>query len=142
MQASTIWWILAGLAIAAELLSGGIYLLLIAVGLAAGAVAAHMGLGLPAQMGMAAVVGAVSVFICSRVRRQRAPELPAAANPDLNLDIGQTLHVPAWSADGSARISYRGSQWTVVLRAGSIPAPGSHRIIEVQGSRLVVDRAT
>ena len=57
MEASTIWWILAGITIAAELLTGGIYLLMISTGLAAGAIAAQLGLGLPAQISMAAIIG-------------------------------------------------------------------------------------
>ena len=56
MEASTWWWILAGLAIVAELLTGTIYLLMISLGLAAGAVAAHLGLGLPLQTVVTAVV--------------------------------------------------------------------------------------
>lgn len=141
MEASTIWWILAGIAIAAELLTGGIYLLMISAGLAAGAIAAHLGLGLPAQISMAAIIGVLAVLLCRRIRGRRMPELPAAANPDLNLDIGETLHVPEWNSDGTARIPYRGSQWTVVLRPGSLPSTGLYRVIEVQGNRLIVDKA-
>lgn len=141
MEASTIWWILAGLTIAAELLTGTIYLLLIALGLAAGAGAAHLGLDWPLQITMAAVVGTLGVVVCRRVRQRRSPALPASTNPDLNLDIGETLHVPEWASDGTARVPYRGSHWTVVLRAGSMAAPGMHRVVELQGNRLVVDKA-
>lgn len=141
MEASTFWWILAGITIVAELLTGGIYLLMVALGLAAGAIAAHLGLQMPVQISVAAAVGVLTVLLCRRFRGRRTPELPAAANPDLNLDIGETLHVPEWSSDGTARIPYRGSQWTVVLRAGSMPAAGLYRVIEVQGNRLIVDKA-
>ena len=141
MDASTMWWILAGITIAAELLTGGIYLLMVALGLAAGAVAAHFGAPLALQIALAAVVGVLSVLVCRMLRGRRHPELPAAANPNLNLDIGETLHVPEWQADGTARIPYRGSQWTVVLRQGSMPAAGLYRVIEVHGNRLVVDKA-
>lgn len=141
MEASTLWWVITGIAIAAELITGGIYLLLIALGLAAGAVAAHLGAVLPAQIALAATVGVAGVLLCRRIRARRLPELPATANPDLNLDIGETLHVPEWQSDGTARIPYRGSQWTVVLRAGSLPSAGLHRIIEVHGNRLIVDKA-
>ena len=141
MEASTLWWILAGITIVAELLTGGIYLLMIALGLASGAVAAHLGLSTPFQISAAAAVGVLAVFLCRRIRGRRMPELPAAANPDLNLDIGETLHVPEWNSDGTARIPYRGSRWTVVLRAGSMPAAGLYRVIEVHGNRLTVDKA-
>ena len=141
MDESTFWWILAGLTVAAELLTGTIYLLMIALGLAAGALAAHAGLGWPAQIAISAGVGALSVMVGRRIRRQRGPQLPSSANPDLNLDIGETLHVPEWASDGTARIPYRGSQWTVVLRAGSLPSPGLYRVMELQGNRLIVDKA-
>ena len=140
MEPSTWWWVLTGCVIVAELLTGTIYLLLVAAGMAAGALAAHLGLSLPLQICVAAVVGVMCVLVFKRMHR-RQPELPTTANPDINLDIGETLHVPEWNADGTARIPYRGSQWTVVLRSGSLPAPGLYRVIEVQGNRLVVDKA-
>ena len=141
MEASTLWWIVAGITIVAELLTGGIYLLMIALGLACGAIAAHLGIAPAGQISIAAGVGVLAVLLCRRLRGRRAPELPPSANPDLNLDIGETLHVPEWNSDGTARIPYRGSQWTVVLRAGSMPAVGLYRVIEVQGNRLIVDKA-
>lgn len=140
MEPSTWWWVLTGCIIVAELLTGTIYLLLVATGMAAGAIAAHLGLSMPLQICAAAAVGVLCVLVFKRIRRNK-PELPTTANPDINLDIGETLHVPEWNSDGTARIPYRGSQWTVVLRAGSLPAPGLYRVIEVQGSRLIVDKA-
>jgi membrane protein implicated in regulation of membrane protease activity len=141
MQASTIWWIFAGLTIAAELLSGTIYLLMISVGLAAGAIAAHWGLDWPGQISTAAVVGTLCILLGRRIRSARGPRLPAAANPDLNLDIGEIVHVAEWGADGTARIPYRGSTWTAALRPGTLPTAGSFRIVEIHGNRLLVDKA-
>jgi membrane protein implicated in regulation of membrane protease activity len=141
MDTSTLWWILVGMALVVELLTAGIYLLMVALGLAAGAVTAHMGWELRHQITVAAVVGALTVMACRWVRARRAPELPSGTNPDLNLDIGETLHVPEWNSDGTARIPYRGSQWTVVIRPGSLPTTGLYRVIEVQGNRLIVDKA-
>jgi len=37
-------------------------------------------------------------------------------------------------------VRYRGAQWTVVPRAGHPPATGEHRVVEVIGSRLVVEK--
>ncbi|HNJ45700.1 MAG TPA: NfeD family protein, partial [Ottowia sp.] len=50
MADSTVWWIAAGLLVAAELLTGTFYLLMLAIGAAAGALAAHAGLSLSAQL--------------------------------------------------------------------------------------------
>jgi membrane protein implicated in regulation of membrane protease activity len=63
------------------------------------------------------------------------------SNRDANLDIGQTLQVPAWEGDGTARVSYRGSGWSVQYRGAGTPAPGEHVIVAVQGNRLIVSPA-
>ncbi|MDO9360412.1 MAG: NfeD family protein [Polaromonas sp.] len=136
MENSTIWWLIAGTAIVLELLSGTVYLLLIAAGFAAAALAAHMGAGLIAQLLVAAVVGVSAVAIWYLLRRRR----PARANKDVNLDIGQRVHVEVWGSDGTAVVRYRGAQWTVVSRAGADTTPGEHRVAEVVGSRLVVEK--
>ena len=43
-------------------------------------------------------------------------------------------------ADGTATVRYRGAQWTVVARDGSTLATGEHKVTEVIGSRLVVEK--
>ena len=50
MAESTIWWLLTGTAVAVELVAGTFYLLMLAIGLAAGALAAHVGAPLAAQL--------------------------------------------------------------------------------------------
>lgn len=141
IEASTFWWILAGIAVVAELLTGTIYLLMLALGLVAGAVAAHLGLDMPVQIIVAAVVGVLCVLVGRRIRRARTSGLPASADPDMNLDIGETVTVTQWDADGSTRVQYRGAQWTAVLRAGAMATPGLYRVVELQGNRLIVDKA-
>ena len=41
MAESTIWWLMAGSAVAVELVTGTFYLLMLAIGLASAALAAH-----------------------------------------------------------------------------------------------------
>ncbi|MFT4190989.1 MAG: NfeD family protein [Comamonas sp.] len=140
MADSTIWWVLAGLAVTAELFVGMFYLLMIAVGLAAGAVAAHLGLGPVGQLAAAAVVGSGFVLACYRVRRKRAATRQRP-NRDINLDIGEHVTIDAWQADGTARVHYRGARWTAVPAAGSAPGTGLHRVKDLDGNRLVVEKA-
>ena len=90
MSDATVWWLLAGAAVALELVSGTFYLLMLALGLAAAALAAHAGAGLAWQLSCAALVGGGAVLAWSRLARQRGQGADSAANPDLNLDIGQT----------------------------------------------------
>jgi membrane protein implicated in regulation of membrane protease activity len=140
MASSTVWWLIAGGAIVLELLSGTVYLLLLSAGFAAAALAAHAGAGLTTQLVVAAMVGVGAVLAWHMIRRKRPAEPPTSANRDVNLDIGESVYVDAWNADGTATVRYRGAQWTVVPRAGVTPSTGEHKVAEVIGSRLVVDK--
>jgi len=140
MADSTFWWLVAGSAIVLELLSGTVYLLLLGVGFAAAALTAHAGFGLTTQIIVAAIVGVGSVAVWYVVRRNRPADAPSRANRDVNLDIGEHVQIDAWNDDGTATIRYRGAQWTVVPKPGNVPTTGEHRVAEVVGSRLVVDK--
>jgi membrane protein implicated in regulation of membrane protease activity len=140
MANSTIWWLIAGAAIVVELLSGTVYLLLLAAGFAAAAIAAHLGFGTVTQLIVAAVIGVGAVLTWYSIQRKRPRAAQAGTNRDVNLDIGESVHVEAWNPDGTATVRYRGAQWTVVQRAGQTPSTGEHRVVEVIGSRLVVDK--
>jgi membrane protein implicated in regulation of membrane protease activity len=140
MAESTIWWVVAGVFIAVEMLTGTFYLLMVSVGLVAGAIAAHAGLSSSLQIVVAAVVsgGAVVAWRGYRLKRPKTPS--ATANHDVNLDIGEVVQVDAWTSDGSATVKYRGAKWTVTIADESIPSAGPHRIVEVIGSRLMVKK--
>ena len=141
MAESTLWWLACGALIVAELVTGTFYLLMLALGLAAGAVAAHLGLGLVPQMLLAAVVGSGAVIAWHlRQSRLRQSEPPAQANANVNLDIGETVQVSAWNADGTADVHYRGARWTAIHRPGVTPTAGAHRVAELVGNRLLVDK--
>ena len=140
MPESTIWWLLTGTAVAVELLTGTFYLLMLAIGLAAGALAAHAGAATTVQLVTAALVGGGAVGAW-HLKRGRLPRGPAAsANRDVNLDVGETLHVDAWNPDGTASVKYRGANWTVVAAEGEPQAAGAYRVREVIGNRLVVEK--
>lgn len=138
-NATTWWWIAGGVLVAAELASGTFYLLMLAVGCVAGALAAHLGLSETVQVASAAIVGggATALWHFKRFRHPRSA--PAQANRDVNLDIGQTVRVERWLADGTARVAYRGAQWTVRHAGGGTPQPGEHVIVAVQGTVLAVE---
>jgi membrane protein implicated in regulation of membrane protease activity len=138
LSASTLWWMAAGILVALEVSSGTFYLLMLALGCAAGAVAAHAGLGGAGQVVTAALVGggATAGWHLRRARNPRSP--PAEVNRNVNIDIGETVEVSSWAADGTARVSYRGAAWTVRHAGDSPPAPGRHTIVAVHGSHLSV----
>jgi membrane protein implicated in regulation of membrane protease activity len=137
------WLAAAGVTVIFELFTGTFYLLMIALGLGAGALAALLGLGLALQTLVAAVVGVAATVLLRRSRFGKlvAGRIDAGRDPNVNLDVGQTVNVPQWQ-DGAARVMYRGALWDVELdhgvAAGSAPAPGQYTIREVRGSRLIV----
>ena len=140
MADSTYWWSAAGIAVAVELATGTFYLLMLAIGLAAGAIAAHSGAGMPAQFAVAAVVGGGAVTGLYLQRRGQPPAQAARANPDVNPDIGETVQVDSWQPDGTAVVHYRGANWTVMAAPGSQHESGAHRVREVVGNKLVVEK--
>jgi len=140
MAESTIWWLLAGTAIGIELVTGTLYLLMLSIGLAAAAVAAHLGAGTVVQLVVAAVVGSGTVLGWRSYRMAQPNSAPASANRDVNLDIGETVQVDAWNPDGTATVKYRGAQWAVSSVAGATLSTGAHRVVEVVGSRLTVQK--
>ena len=149
MTDSTLWWLAAGILVAAELLTGTFYLLMLALGVAAGALAAHAGLGSMAQMLFAAAVGGGAVAVWHLKRSSAAASRHTASNPDLNLDIGDVVHVEAWQADGSTTVRHRGAPWSAIVADPSVRLPGlpaesarptgAYRIVAVRGSQLVIE---
>ena len=140
MAESTIWWLCTGAVVGVELVTGTFYLLMLALGLAAAALATHLGANTVVQMLVAAVVGGGAVTGWHIRQLRRPTSLPASANRDVNLDIGETVQVDAWNPDGTASVKYRGASWTVIHRSGNTPSTGAHRVAEVIGSRLLVDK--
>jgi len=161
-----VWSFLAASLVILELFSGTFYLLMIAIGLVAGALVAFAGGTLEIQLIVAAVVGLLATSILRRSRFGRAAKRGVAGNPDMNLDIGQVLLVDRWApqvtvgAPYTARVMYRGAMWDVELADGAsvesaasmartasaenpamladAPVPGRYLIRQIQGSRLIV----
>lgn len=141
MNEANAWWLLAGAAIAVELMTGTFYLLMLAVGLVAGAASALLGIGLVGQMLAAAAFGGGAVAAWHWRRSQHPAPLRANANPDVHLDIGEPVHVVHWNADGTASVNFRGAHWTAIAADPSVPATsGNFRIKEMLGNRLVIEK--
>ncbi len=132
------WWVLAVVLGIAELATGSFYMLVLAPGAPAAGLIAFLGFGLAAQFTCAAVVSAGGAVL---VRRLRGRAVAAHRNPDVNLDIGQSVDVATWDADRRSRVTYRGALWDVELMPGEPAVPGRFVIREVEGSRLRLSRA-
>ena len=140
MAESTLWWLATGAAVGIELVTGTFYLLMLAIGTAAAALAAHAGASEAAQLLVGAVVGGGAVAICYQLRKRRAGDPSVRSLRSVNLDVGETVMVTAWESDGTAQVKYRGANWTAIHRAGVIPSVGAHRVSELVGNRLLVDK--
>lgn len=150
LEESTLWWVLAGVLVAVELATGTFYLLMLALGAVAGALAAHAGLTLSLQITAAAIVGGMSAggwYARHRKARAQAAANPLGAqnDPDLSLDLGQIVQVIQWDSDGTTQIQYRGAPWQARLKkplpAPAAPETGSYRIVAMQGNQLLLEKA-
>ncbi len=141
MANSTLWWLAAGGLVVLELLSGTFYLLMLALGLAAGALAAHAELVASWQWVTAATVGCGSVLAWRSLKKAQPASAPAQANHDVNMDVGETVNVNAWSPDGTCGVQYRGAHWDAALMPGEPTTAGTYTIAEVIGSRLMLRKS-
>ena len=139
MEESTIWWLAAGAVVVAELVTGTFYLLMVAIGLVAGAIAAHLGLAPALQMVAAAALGGGAVLALYFQKKKRPGDPSARAARTVNLRVGEAIRVQSWTPDGTTTVKYRGAQWTAIHRPGVTPSTGMHRGAELVGNRLLVD---
>ncbi|HEX7328352.1 MAG TPA: NfeD family protein, partial [Casimicrobiaceae bacterium] len=58
--------------------------------------------------------------------------------PQAPLDVGQSVRVQGWNEDGTARVNYRGTQWTAELATPDTPRAETMFIVAMKGSVLVV----
>ncbi|WMW82413.1 NfeD family protein [Undibacterium cyanobacteriorum] len=141
MEAWMWWLIAAGAVVILELMTGTFYLLMVSIGLLAGAAMASLFDSVALQLVVAAVVGAVATTCLhfSRFGLQHKPEV--SSNPNVNIDIGQQLDINEWTDAGNgrfvARSKYRGALWDIELQHGHANN-GRFEIVQVVGSRLVV----
>ena len=146
MAESTIWWLLTGTAVAIELATGTFYLLMMGIGMAAAAIAAHLGLPVTGQTLTAAIVGGGAVALWHWRDSKKPPALQANANPDVHIDIGEAVQVEQWNADGTTSVKYRGALWTAILAnpaavsASEAQTTGQFRIKELLGNRLIIEK--
>jgi membrane protein implicated in regulation of membrane protease activity len=138
MGDATMWWVLAGVLVALELVTGTFYLLMLGLGAVAGALVAMAGLGLNTQLVTAAIVGGLGAVLLGQWRKRQATT-PQEAQ-DQHLDLGATVQVDGWDTQGTAQVKHRGAAWTAVLAPGQSAEPGIYRIQTMAGNRLVLEK--
>ena len=135
------WLAVAGVVVILELFTGTFYLLMVALGLLVGALAAWFNLSASVQMIVAAVVGMGATLALHKSKFGWREKANVSRDPNVNMDIGQSIKVEFWEDQGNgkftARAMYRGAMWDVDL-SHSTAFAGMFIIEEVQGSRLIV----
>jgi len=136
-----LWFVMAGVVAVMEIFTGTFYLLMIGLGFAAGGFVALAGVEQALQFVVAAIVGMGATYGLRRSKLGKLNTSQAARDPNVNLDIGQTLTIKQWHRVGNlstARAMYRGALWDVQLAPGATEQPGLFVICEIQGSHLIV----
>lgn len=128
------WGIAAAVLIGAELFTGTFYLLAVGAAAALGAVLAALRLSLEAQLLLASIACVAFVFIAHHWRVALANK----SGPPMGLDVGQRVTVETWNADGSARVTYRGTTWDGVLAGPEVNREAPLFIAAMRGSTLVL----
>ncbi|QDK44854.1 NfeD family protein [Bdellovibrio sp. ZAP7] len=139
MDSWVMWLILAGLVLGLELVTGTFYLIMISIGLAAAGIAALMGANSSLQTIVAAVVWITSTLILRKTRFGKPHNVSSEKDPNVNIDIGQTVKVDTWIDGKTARANYRGAMWDIELIHGEAVS-GTYIIRAIRGSRLYVEK--
>lgn len=134
MTAYWLWWIAAAALVAAELLTGTFYLLVLGIAVAFGGVAAWFGASVPVQWLTAGVLALAGTSGVRRWKRRLVASTPQQAP----LDVGQMVQVKTWGPDNTARVAYRGSTWDAELATPTTAKAESMYIAAMRGSILIL----
>lgn len=138
-----LWFMAAGLLVVVEIFSGTFYLLLLALGFAAGGLIALAGWGLALQFAGAGITGAIATLLLAESRFGMKKSLSVAHDSNMNLDIGNVLAVREWETGlggvRRARVSYRGAMWDVELAEKAEAHPGLFVIRAMRSNCLIVE---
>lgn len=134
----TFWIVLAALLAVAEMMTGTFYLLVLAGGAVIGAIAAVLGVSMTFQV-LGAALAAAAGFVALQNFRGRAGTSPSASqNPDLHTDIGAVVRISSVDPGGRVRVNYRGADWTARVEGDTVDREHDYRIIQIDGSVLVL----
>jgi len=137
MNESSIWWIIAGTLVSIELMTGTFYLLMLAIGATAGAIAAHAQLSVTTQLITGSVVGGLAAIFLRIYSLQKLKSHPKKVSAQ-HLDVGETVEVHEWLSNGTAQVKHRGANWTAICAKGISKDLGVYQIQDIQGNTLVL----
>ena len=133
MEIYIYWFLLALILLGLEMATGTFYLLMVAIAMAVGGVAALLGTNMAWQLLLCAVTVVAGTIV---LRRWKSTQVKEVANA--SLDIGQPVKVIKWNDNGTARVFYRGAEWDAELESVDTPRDATLYIVAVHGSGLVL----
>lgn len=141
------WWVLSGVCVAIEMMTGTLYLLMIALSAGVGALVAHMGFDLAAQLIASAVFGIIATSFMHRKKMssiaKEKEDRKGFDNRDMLLDVNSTIWVAEQEIEtiktsGQALITYRGALWQFRIEGGGDFKPGNHSIKSIDQNVLIL----
>lgn len=133
MESFNYWFLLALLLLALEMVTGTLYMLVLAVAMAAAGLAAFLSAGRASQFLLCALCVVVGTLWLRWWKDRRA----TAVQRD-NLDVGQAVQVLTWFDNGGARVAYRGTEWDAEAESETMPRQAPLFIKEMRGSSLIL----
>ncbi len=133
MESYIYWFVLALMLLGLEMATGTFFMLVLALALGVGGVAALLGVSVPWQLAFSAVAGVIGTVLVSRMR-----SVSGRAAVNQSLDIGQYVKVLTWREDGSARVFYRGAEWDAEPESAGMARDGVFYIKEIRGTKLIL----
>ncbi len=127
------WFLLALVLLGLEMVTGTFYLLMVAVAMAVGGLAALMETSMAWQLILCAVTVVAGTIILRRWKSTQVKEVASAS-----LDIGQPVKVIKWNDNGTARVFYRGAEWDAESESADTPHEEMLYIVAVRGSSLIL----
>jgi membrane protein implicated in regulation of membrane protease activity len=132
MSTYIVWWVLAFVLVAIELTTGTFYLLVYGVAAAAAGIAAWIGMGLVAQLVIAAAIGIAGTIALKKWRQAEGRE-----DNLQNLDIGNAVAVEQWQGN-KGQVKYRGALWDAETQDAGVDSAKPLYIRAIRGTLLIV----
>jgi membrane protein implicated in regulation of membrane protease activity len=133
-----VWWFLLALGVLGlELLTGTFYMLVFSIALSAGGFMALWRFDFTPQLVVAAIIGVAGTLL---LRAWKTAHSQQDIPTNQNLDIGQRVTVESWRENGSARVTYRGTQWDAELDSPDTPRNVPLYIKDRRGSVLILSQ--
>ncbi|OHX11521.1 NfeD family protein [Chromobacterium sphagni] len=133
-QAITFWFGCALVALILEFMSGTFYLLMVALAMSCGGIAAWLGMPETAQWLIASVCGGAGVLLIRQRKRRKIVPPPPGDDPDW----GQQVQIRTLTSPGHARIFYRGAEWDAQLQDENLNAGDAGYICGRDGNLLKI----